>query len=1209
MHQRAYAVVVAVAVLLAFASARAQSITTGAIRGVVTDVETKEPIIGVMVIVASPALLGTQMAATDEHGAFVIDNLPPGEYVVAFSHGKQQVVRPRVMVSINRMTSVYQKMSDETEKIPITEPPPDIDIGSAALTAKLNKSVLTMLPVPGGGYDGAALIAPGTRNDGAGVAVAGSSSLENRFFFDGLDTTGLQYGTIGTPMLVDFLDEVEVITGGYNAEYGRSTGGILNVVSKSGSNELHGQAFAYLTPGILVAARERTPTQISSIDARRDLAYSASFGADLGGPIVEDKAWFYVAVSPSFTRYDVLRRVTRRTDCRTATPDGGMSDCDRRPTSEGGFADGVPDVDPTTGFYITEELDRDTVAATGRALSALGKINVAIRPEHQGQLSLVAQPQDGIDQNPYGIVAHGAREYSALTTDLVGKWTSKFHDHATEIEAVAGWHRSTYENDAHDDALESQPAEILRTASLGVLGQLGGESLPTMDGCTDNSAGDPYPFITNCPDDGAGYHVGGPGALVRDREERRALRIGVIRRQRAFGGHEIKAGIDVEDNTLQRARLLSGGAFLDNYVGQGSIFATRWVQLAPAGATADRFDNTCRDTGTEAELGCDYLAGDPGAPGTTITGKTLNWAAYLRDSWQIRPDLVLTAGLRYEEQRLRYANELQGTTDVLTGRDLGKNAMVLNGMVAPRVGLIWDWTGEGRSKLYAHWGRYYESIPMQINDRSFGGEVQYRQRFQAFQCGEPGPAGFISGTGCLADENLRPGGEETLFGSSGVLVAPGLEAQYLDESLVGAELEIAADTKIGVTLQHRRLGRVIEDVSVDGAQTYIIANPGEWSAGAERDLEAEIMTTSDPDERARLERELAQFRGIRGFDKPRRDHTALQLVLSRRMARGLFAQASYTYARSRGNYPGLLSYDNGQVDPNISSQYDLIELLANRNGVLPQDRPHALKLDVAYVIGNAKAGDFTIGARLRGSSGEPVDALGPHGSYGADESFLLPRGAMGRTDFDHALDLHVGYGRKLGKGVSAEVFADLFNVYNHQGAFAVDETYAPNFPGNAVNPIAGGTYEDLIWAKQISDSGLESSAPAIRNPNFRNPTIRHAPFSARLGARARARADHSGIFSVTTGTLIVPPERHVATWIVRPTGVAETSHGSERWSTAVSPHWRTTSPARRPAFAAGDAAFTSVTSAPPGFGSASCAASSVVTGLTMMPSHERATMP
>jgi len=1093
--------IVAVATAIAPRPAKAQSATAGAIRGRVTDQTTKEPIIGVAIIVSSNDRNVSELASTDENGAYKIDDLPPGEYMVTFSYGKQEISQDHVRVGPNRTVGVYQKMSDATEVIRIESRSPDIDTTSPIQVARLGRDVLRILPVAGGTQEGAALVAAGTSNDGAGVAVGGSSSFENRYFLDGADVTGLQFGTLGSPVMNDFLEEVEVITGAYNAEYGRSTGGFINAVTRSGTNRLHGSVFAYLTPGAMVAARERAPSQTSSIDAQRDLAYQTDFGVDLGGPLVKDKAWFYVGVAPSLTRYDTTRRITRRTDCRVVQPDGTLSQCDRRPIASGGFADSEPDIDPTTGLYLTEELDRSTLRSTGDALSLLAKLNIAVTPEHQGQLSVIAQPQRGIDRGANGIAEATSRDYRALTTDVAGKWVSKLDDNRTELEAVVGWHRSTYKNDARDNAMNSMPGEVLRYTDLGALSTYGGESAVTANGCADNGPDDPYPFIVNCPDEGTGYRIGGAGAISDDREERRSLRLGVTRRQRALGNHELKAGVDIEDDVLQRARLLSGGGFIDNLVRLDSVDAIRWVQLAPVGTTDGRFDNTCADSGTNAEYTCDYLAGDPGSPGTTITGRTLNWAAFVRDSWQLRPNLVLDAGLRLEEQRLRYAEELQGTTDVLTGNPLGKNAMVLRGMFAPRIGLVYDWTNEGRSKLYGHWGRFYESIPMQINDRSFGGEVQYRQTFQSDQCGMASPNGIIDGMGCLTDESLQPANGGYLFGSSGVLVAPDLKAQYMDEGIVGAEMEIAEDTKLGLAYQHRTLGRVIEDVSPDGAATYIIANPGEWSNGAEDDLMAQIDRTTDPDTRARLEHQLELYRGIRQFDKPRRDHDAVQLTLSRRLARGLFVQASYVYSRTRGNYPGLLSYDNGQADPNISSQYDLIELLSNRNGPLPQDRPHAFKLDAAYILDLGRLGGITVSGRIRATSGAPVDALGAHYAYGPDESFLLPRGSLGRTSFEHGIDLHLGYGRGLGGGVAFEVFADLFNVYNRQGTFQVDETYSLDFPGNAVNPIVGGTYEDLIWAKGVGTNGLESQDPIVRNPNFRNPTVHYAPFSARFGAR------------------------------------------------------------------------------------------------------------
>ena len=105
---------------------------------------------------------------------------------------------------------------------------------------------------------------------------------------------------------------------------------------------------------------------------------------------------------------------------------------------------------------------------------------------------------------------------------------------------------------------------------------------------------------------------------------------------------------------------------------------------------------------------------------------------------------------------------------------------------------------------------------------------------------------------------------------------------------------------------------------------------------------------------------------------------------------------------------GAEAYDNGQVDPNISSQYDLIELLGNRIGPLPQDRPHYIKLDGYYTFDFKKAGQATVGIRLRALSGIPQNALAGHYLYGSNEAFLLPRGQLGRTDFEHGLDVHLG---------------------------------------------------------------------------------------------------------------------------------------------------------------------------------------------------------
>jgi hypothetical protein len=653
---------------------------------------------------------------------------------------------------------------------------------------------------------------------------------------------------------------------------------------------------------------------------------------------------------------------------------------------------------------------------------------------------------------------------------------------------------------------------VLTNGNLGIWSRgLGGESAATIAGCADRMMGDPYPDITNCPMTARAYAIGGPGAMANDTERRLSAAGSVTERVKLLGNHEIKAGADVESDTADKARLFTGGALITNFVGQ-SVRVMRWVQLKGASDSDPRFDNTCTTpdtsgtsvTGRSLSFACDFLGGNEGDPGTQITSNTLNWSAYVRDSWQVLPNLTVNAGVRYEEQRLRYASFLQHTVDPLTQVSLGKNAMTMQNMWAPRIGAIYDWTQEGRSKVYAHWGRFYESIPLDINARSFGGEVQLIQDFGNCGAGLDQNIGGSNGNDCLTNPRAMVG-QEQLLGANGVLIAPGIKPQYLDEFVAGVEYEVVDDLKVGLSYQNRRLGRVIEDVSPDGANTFVIANPGEWSAAEEAKLMDQIAHTDDAVTRARLNKQLSLFQGIRIFDKPRRDYNAIQATVTRRFSRALYLQGSYTYSRVTGNYPGLVSYDNGQVDPNISSQYDLIELLANREGNLPQDRPHYVKLDGYYTFDLHKQGALTVGGRIRAFSGTPQNALGAHYIYGANESFLLPRGSLGRSDFDHGVDLHVEYARPLGRNMVLGVYADVFNVYDSQGTSAIDTTYAPavNLQGQRqnANPISGGSYEDLIWLKQVDDKGNEKNAPIGRNPNFGNTIVRYAPTFGRIGAR------------------------------------------------------------------------------------------------------------
>jgi len=889
--------------------AHAQDATSGAIQGVVKDGDTGEALAGVTVVVAGPQT-SPQTVITDENGFYKVTALLPADgYSVTFYYADIVLERRGITVGLNKTAPVYVELKTSDaggETIVVQDSAPTIDPTSTTQGITLDADYLSKIPVPGRTFEDALGAAAGSQGDDLGVAFSGSTSLENQYYVDGVNTTGLTYGTAGSAVINNFIEEIEVITGGYDAEYGRATGGVVNVVTKTGTNDFAGSAWANFVPGQLRADVKRAPMQASSIDVTGNLDYSTDFGFEVGGPIVKDRAWYWFGFAPQYGSVTYTRATKRRTDCRIKDPTTGQlsvpigSPCTHDDVTM--YQDGKFDTDPDTGFYIYEDLDQSYPSASSYAYSFLGKLNFAATPEHQGQISLQVTPYGQTGNRLYGIVQDQAYDEKWLTTDLSTKWTSKFNDNKTEVEGVIGVHRDQFQFESPDAMRNTIPLQYLVFGNLGTWSNLDNgtaESAKTKQGCADNTGGDPYTLIVNCPDDGAGYAIDGIGSQADDSEQRVSGKVSAIERVKALGSHEIKGGVDAEDNRINKPRVYSGDAFLENYLDRGQVYAYRWVKLGPEDSTdMDLYPNHCRDRTLRQDFPCDFL--DSGSPYSQVHGETINWSAYLQDSWQIKPNLTINYGVRYEEQRLRYSRELQHTHDPLTDRDLGTNAMTLQNLWSPRIGALYDWTKEGRSKLYAHWGRFYESIPLDINDRSLGGETQYLAVYDAgTQCGaanDPGIGG-ADAIHCLDDPNQVPGVDEILYGS-GVLVAPGIKPQYMDEIVAGMEYEIMEDLTLGVSYQNRKLGRIIEDISTDGAQTYIIANPGEWSNDEEQKLEDQIAHTDDPNELARLNNELAQYRGIRIFDKPHRDYNALQFTVKRRFSKTLYIQGSYTYSRT-----------------------------------------------------------------------------------------------------------------------------------------------------------------------------------------------------------------------------------------------------------------------------------------------------------------------
>jgi Carboxypeptidase regulatory-like domain len=511
-------VVLAFALLAHVAPALAQSPTTGAIQGRVVERQSKEAMAGVTIVVTSPNLIEPQTAISDEDGKYKISDLPPGIYTVTFYAEETELKRTGIDVSANQTSSVFQAIR-RGEVVEMHEPPPPIDVTTTDHGGKIDRKMIERIPQPSRTADGIAANQPGAHNDGVGAAYSGSTSLENRYLVDGIDITGLTFGDVGTPVLNDFVEEIQVLTGGYNAEWGRATGGIINIVTKTGSNKFHGSVFGTFSPGFLAARRRQTPTNATSIDVTANNVYNIDFGAELGGPIVKDRLWFYAGVAPQLGRTDFTRTIRRQSDCRQLLASGKLSGCDPRTMGEGGFADGAADIDPATGFFITEKVDSDIRSQTTRTVSSIGKLNLAITPKMQAQVSAIYVPSKGTAPALSGLPSTGNRSESH-TLDTAARWSAKLDGDRLELDALIAWHHSTLRTGAADAALDATPAQMLVGGDLGKWAKLGGESAKVAEMCTDGGATDPYPGIANCPMSQQGYAVGGPGAIANDTEDR-----------------------------------------------------------------------------------------------------------------------------------------------------------------------------------------------------------------------------------------------------------------------------------------------------------------------------------------------------------------------------------------------------------------------------------------------------------------------------------------------------------------------------------------------------------------------------------------------------------------------------------------------------------------------------------------------------------------
>lgn len=300
-----------IAVVLAVMPAAlfAQGFQVGNIAGTVTD-QTGAALPGVTITIVHQERGTTRTQVTDAQGRYQFPALPLGSYRVAATlEGFQPSTRDvRVEQQKTTTTDLTMGLATTAESITVTAEAPVVDPTNMATTTRVSEEEFEKAPI-GRSFQSIVALAPGISRSGGGNPNAnGALSANNQYLFDGVDTTDPTTGTFGANINFEAIQEVNVMTTGMSAEYGRATGAVINVITKSGTNDFAGSLKAITTnPNWNSEISAKNQITGGSLATTRPDNLNNRYAATLGGPIWRDHIWFFGAYEeykpePSFAR-------------------------------------------------------------------------------------------------------------------------------------------------------------------------------------------------------------------------------------------------------------------------------------------------------------------------------------------------------------------------------------------------------------------------------------------------------------------------------------------------------------------------------------------------------------------------------------------------------------------------------------------------------------------------------------------------------------------------------------------------------------------------------------------------------------------------------------------------------------------------------------------------------------------------------------------
>ncbi len=1016
-------------VVLCFAMTAFGQRTTGDIEGKVTDAN-GAVVPGVSVTVTGVTVGFKRTVQSDSQGDFRVQQIPIGTYKVstAATSGFAATTIDDITVTIEKATQVNVKLgiSSTSESVVVTTDALgiNVDVSDSKVQTNITQKLIDQLP-KGTSFQSLLKLSPATRQESlsGGFQVDGASGSENTFVVDGLPVENFRTGTLNgvNDIPLALISEIQIKTGGFEAEHGGASGGVIAVATKSGSDTFHGEfgsAFdlsglqpsprfsltRFVSSSATAAAIAANPDYVYVLPQKKDTFANIYPTGTFSGPAIKGRLWFLGSYSPQ------LFRITRTSN----------------------FINAISNANFSTGRFVPSP----RLSATGTPLApltykrnikseyAFGRLDGSILNNLRGSVTYLWNPEITDGNIPFGNIT---------TSNPVNTTYAGFSYPSEQYARLQGGRVNS--NNFTSQLTWTPSGKFIATFRYGraFQNQKGGNyalaNEPRYVCAGSQTAYDT--IVTGCPGGRGFQNLTTNSINTRDVSIKNEYSGDVSYFLSNFGGrHEFKGGYQYgrTSNDVLNGNAGTGTVTL-NY-GLDYAGAATGVSLPCALGSA-----SCIGVGTFSRSGASGVA------------QNNYQGIYVQDKWQPLTRLTLNLGVRLEKEFLPSFNA--GKT--LAGSEIPPVQLGWGKKIAPRLGGAYDLFGNGKTKVFGNFGWFYDRLKFELPRGLFGGNFFRTDYFPITAAnpnysyytperilgswkdplggGNPSTAGGLSQLqrDFRIPSNLTP----QQFTNLGLLVTgvdPDLKAFRQSEITVGFERELRKSYVLSIRYTRKNVDHAIEDHAILGlaeAESYPIGNPGEG-----------------------LDLKLDKQTGYVKSAKPQRVYNALEIVLNKRFANNYFFNANYTYSKLYGNYSGLASSDeNGRTAPAVNRFFDYVVngFTANGepdNGRLATDRPHVFKAYGGYTFDKwmSKTHSTDLSFFFTALQGTPQTTFV---TIAASSIVLSKRGDLGRTPVFTQTDLSLTHRYKFGK----------------------DGRYSLAFDFNALNAFNQNTVTSLTTAK------------------------------------------------------------------------------------------------------------------------------------------------